>query len=348
MKRTLIAACGLLLACSSDEPAPDTADPPDAGTDTATTDTGLDTTTEPDTGDPVDTSDTSDTGDPPTDPEPRGPCSLETRLGAIVVESGAQFSFVQAEVADGVIPATILEPIGEAGDCRLLRRNNPFCNPPCQPGFTCDFDGQCIDFPEPQDIGTVTVNGLLAEVSMEPVEGSNTYFATGLPHPPFDEGAKITATTTAGFAGALSLVGRGGAPLELKTQTWSIVAGQDLVLEWSAGAADAGTEIGARLVIDQHGNSPVALLCTFADTGSGAVPAALIDQLLGAGVSGFPNGTLRRQTLDSVDTGAGCVELLVSLPREPEDVAVAGHTPCQKTDDCPAGQTCNVPLETCE
>ncbi len=101
-------------------------------------------------------------------------------------------------------------------------------------------------------------------------------------------------------------------------------------------------------MIDQHGNSPVALLCTFADAGTGIVPGALIDQLLTAGVSGFPNGTLRRQTIDSTTLDAGCVELVVGLTREPEGVSVAGHVPCQSTADCPPGLTCNVPIETCQ
>ena len=65
-----------------------------------------------------------------------------------------------------IVPARTqaLEPVGEGGGCVMLRRNNPFCDPPCQPGTTCDFDGACIPYPSNHDVGLVDITGLVEPV----------------------------------------------------------------------------------------------------------------------------------------------------------------------------------------
>ncbi len=100
--------------------------------------------------------------------------------------------------------------------------------------------------------------------------------------------------------------------------------------------------------IDQHGASPLNLVCEVADTGSAVIPATVMDELLASGVSGFPNGQLIRRTVDSVPIGdVGCMELRIASPREP-DVRVAGHTHCKSDLDCLTGQTCTLLIETCQ
>jgi hypothetical protein len=69
------------------------------------------------------------------------------------------------------------------------------------------------------------------------------------------------------------------------------------------------------LQIDQHGLSPVSVVCETADDGSLEVSAALVDRLFAAGISGFPNGTLIRRTADSQSAGGGCVDLVVASER---------------------------------
>ena len=82
--------------------------------------------------------------------------------------------------------------------------------------------------------------------------------------------------------------------------------------------------------------------------GSGVVFATNVGEThLNFGVSGFPSAVMQRRTVDSLTVSDGCVELEVTGPRG-IDVDVAGHTPCNKTEDCPPGQTCNVPIQTCE
>jgi hypothetical protein len=286
-----------------------------------------------------------DVATPPV--ELHGPCSLDARYGGFLIEVQEDVSFVDGSVANGVIPITILEEVLVQDGCRLLKRNNPFCTPPCAPGQTCDHDGVCIPFPEPEDIGTVTITGLAAEAVLDPLPPGNSYFLTTLPHPAFEGGAAIRLTTTDGFFGPLELHGVGVDDLVLGDMEWEVVEGADLVLTWPAPAtAGVPAHVNVIVNIDQHGNSPVVLTCDFPDTGTATVPAALVDALLTSGVSGYPNGRIARRTVDSTSVGDGCMELVVSSPRTP-DVRVVGHTPCKSDGDCPEGEACNVAMETC-
>ena len=106
----------------------------------------------------------NDNTDPTGGDELRGPCALADRVGGFSVAMEEIYTAFSGSVADGVVPVTVLEQVGGEGDCVLLRRNNPFCDPPCSPGQTCDFDGSCIPYPVNQDVGTVSVSGLAQAV----------------------------------------------------------------------------------------------------------------------------------------------------------------------------------------
>jgi hypothetical protein len=102
-----------------------------------------------------------------------------------------------------------------------------------------------------------------------------------------------------------------------------------------------------KINIDQHGVTPTALYCSFADDGEGTVPAALLKTLVNQGVTGFPDGNVTRRTVDSTAVGKGCAELVVSSFLD-ADVNVIGYTPCSNDEMCPEGQHCNEKLERCE
>jgi hypothetical protein len=303
-----------------------------------------------DSGERPDAGDSGDGGDAGENPiELRGACSDETRWGLFLVEAQPQYSLVDGKVANGVVPAAVPELVGTEGECKLLKRRNPFCDPPCQAGQACDHDGTCITYPMQQNVGTVSISGLEKEIVMEPLPPSNNYFDTQVPHPVFASGAEVHLTTTEGAFGALELFGFGFELLEAN-EAWTVARGSPLSLTWTAPAAPVRTRIDFRLNIDQHGNSPVNLVCSFDDDGAAEIPASLIDALFTAGVSGFPNGALTRETVDSMPIGAGgegCVELRIGSPRRGM-VTVSGHTPCNGPNDCPPGQTCNIAINTCE
>lgn len=275
-----------------------------------------------------------------------GPCPLGERIGAFLVEAQEEFSLVDGAVADGVVPASVPEEVLAEGDCRLLRRMNPFCDPPCLAGQTCDLDGACIPFPTNQDVGTVTVTGLDDPVEIEPLQPGNRYSFTDLPNPAFEPDAEIRLRSTRGKYGELELDGRGFVPIAPVDTQWTIAPSTPVDVRWDAPDADATTRVELRINVDQHGNSPVSLACGLPDTGSALIPASLVDALLESGVSGFPSGRLSRGTADSLDVDDGCVELTVASPRSIA-VRVEGHVPCDGDDACPDGQTCDLATNTC-
>jgi hypothetical protein len=285
-------------------------------------------------------------GDPATIPL-EGACDLDRRLGGFVVEAYAETSIVDGTVSDGVVPLSVLEQVMQAGDCQLMRRNNPFCDPPCDPDQTCDHDGECIPYPAPVDLGTVTLLGLEAPVSMDPIVPGYSYFDTDLPHPAFLPGELLELRTSGGALEPFTLHGVGVHLLAEPAQGWVVAEGQPLVVAWEPPAGDVRSTVALAVNIDQHGVSPVTARCEFDDAGTGEVPAAVIEALFAAGVSGYPNGSLNRHTVDSASVATGCVDLEVGSPVA-VDVDVAGYIPCTDDDDCPDGMECNEAVGLCE
>ena len=281
---------------------------------------------------------------PPVDELPielDGRCDASDRVGGFRVIAETEMSFVAGEVADGVNPITIGTEIAAVGSCRLVRRDNLFCDPGCGAGEVCGRDNQCVPLPVKRDLGPIRVTGIDGDLVLEARPPGNDYFATDVPHPVFADGAEIRVR-----GDEIILDGLGSAPLSGATETWVVSPGEPVALTWDPPAADRSTSVWLRLSIDQHGNTPATLTCELDDTGAGEIPAEMVDALLDAGVSGFPNATMTRATFDRAVAGGGCVDLEVGHPRNPA-VSVAGHTPCNAPGQCPGGQTCDLESQTC-
>ena len=339
MLRYLLLSFGLILFVVSCDKGDD--DDSTAGDDDATADDDDDTVDDDDDDGSPDDDDDTET------PMFRGPCAFEVKAGAYLIQHEPEYTVVSGEVRDGIVPSTVLENVLEEDDCRLLRRNNPFCDPPCNPDETCDFDGECIPYPVNLDVGTVTITGLNKEVEMVAPGGGlpAIYYDTQMPHPGFDPGADIRLTASGNEIDGFSLYGEGFEPLEIPEDPWVVVEGQPLDVTWTPGTSPNATML-VRFNIDQHGTTPVEVWCDVADTGSFAAPSSVMDALIGYGVSGFPSGNIYRHTVDSVDTATGCVEFEV-YSHLPGDLQVQGHIPCDSPDDCPEGMECDIPTGTC-
>jgi hypothetical protein len=278
---------------------------------------------------------------------PRGACLFAERVGRFSIEKQADFGVVQGSVYDGVVPTSIPRLELEQSGCRLFERRNLACSPACVGQETCGESGTCIPYPRQVSVGEVSITGLTQETRMSPQAPGNAYFAPGADNPPFAvQSEVILAAAGSGELGPFQLFGVGSEPLA-EAPRWVLEPGADLLVGWAPPSTDVGTTVLVELTIDQHGTSPLSLACEFGDTGNAAVPAAIIDALIGAGVSGFPNGKLTRRTVDHVELGSGCVELAVGSPLA-ASIRVAGYTPCNATGDCPEGLACNVPLQRCE
>jgi hypothetical protein len=297
---------------------------------------------------PTDDSGQVISGEDPATVAMDGICDLADDYGGFVVEAYEEYSIVSGSIADGVVPITVLELIGSDGDCEVKRRNNPFCDPSCESGDTCDFDGNCITYPSNQDLGVVTVLGLPEDVEMEAVVPGNTYFNTSLPHPAFSGGELIELQMPGGAYGPVTLYGVGVEDLSAFDEEWRVESGNDLIVTWDAPTGEiVRSEVTLRINIDQHGTSPSSVYCTFEDDGEGTVPSSVVQQLVEVGVSGFPSGLLVRRTADKTAAGDGCTDLEISSRRDVA-VDVIGYTPCISDNDCPDGQTCNVEMQICE
>ena len=243
-----------------------------------------------------------------------GACPLVERLGGFVLQSYESYTIIDGSVADGVIPITVLTESTTKDECTLWVKPNPFCDPPCESGDICDLDDTCIPYPETQDLGTVTMTGLEIEVSMEPVSPGYSYFHTSLPHPAVQPGALVTLFTGGGAYDPVKLHGFGVEDMVPLDDQWMLYA---------------------------------TVFCLFEDDGEAVVPSVLIDELIGAGVTGFPSGALERSTSDRTSLVEGCMDFEVSSPRV-VDMRVDGFVPCTSNRDCPDGLECNLEIQICE
>lgn len=276
-----------------------------------------------------------------------GACIDADHWGAFLVDSNEDYAYVTGSVSDGVVPASVLTNVLTSGGCTIWRRENPFCDPGCEPGYTCAFDGTCVPYPTAQDLGVVEVFGLSSAVAMEPVTPGYTYFDTSLANPPWEPGALVTVASGGGAFAPFQLYGVAPASLAPVSMDWLVVEGEPLAVAWDAPAGPVRTEVALTLRLDQHGTTPSSVECVFDDDGSGEVPADVLAELMSRGVTGFPAGDLVRRTVDSAEVGEGCVDLTVTSSRL-AFVEIEGYTPCRDDRECPEGQTCNEALERCE
>ncbi len=272
-----------------------------------------------------------------------GSCGYEDHVGRFELAhwDGADEHFATAtgEVLDGVIPVTVLYEAASEGGCTLWQKINPFCEQPCEPDEACDHQGECVPYPVPQDVGAVEISGLTEPLVLT-ADAYGNYWDTTVGYPLFDPGAAITASADELF----DLRGLGVESIEVPDPNWLLVQGEDMPVSWTAGSSDALVEITFN--IDQHGSSPLTMICELPDTGSASIPADLLEQIVANGVSGYPSSWIRRHTADSVPIPGGCADLLV-YSHLAVDMQVEGHTPCSGDWDCPEGQRCDLERQTC-
>ena len=293
--------------------------------------------------------DASEPGEPAFhDPGPLAytPCEEAAKVGDFRVELTEQYTAVSGNVASAVVAADVPELVRALGDCRLERQRELFCDPPCGGGLTCGDGGRCVPYPANLSVGTVSLWGLAAPVHMEPDAQGRRYWDTDLPQPGFEPGASIHLQASGGSLEPFTLRGFGVSALRAPVQSLELARDLPLTVRWERGPAGPA-RVQFTLNIDQHGVTPLTVVCDAQDTGALTVPAELITALFDAGPTGFPSVRLERRSVDSTMLDPGCVEFSVRASLDLK-VAVAGHMPCARDQDCLAGGRCDLTRGACE
>ncbi|WP_437588656.1 hypothetical protein [Sorangium sp. So ce1000] len=257
------------------------------------------------------------------------------------------------KIYDGPTPSQLVwELKAEEGGCQLLTPRVPFCNEPCGGSAVCVEDDTCQPYPAAHSAGEVTVTGLnltsgAASLVMSPT--ANNYqppAGVKLAYPPADEGQVVRLEARGDYFSAFTVEAKGVSPLELLNETIALESGQPVQLEWTPPGQAGISRLHVKLDISHHGGTKGMIDCNVEDTGSLALPASLVKQLLDLGVAGFPTIIVTRESVGSTTIPPGRVDLIISSQIE-QAVEIAGLTSCNDDSQCPDGQTCQSDL-TCQ
>jgi len=272
--------------------------------------------------------------------ELKGSCPLDSKIGEFKISHYETYSSLTGGLKDSVDPSQILFPRETFTDCVLLQKINPDCDPACGTGETCkhgkectpgNCPGECIAEPRNQNLGNLTITGLTNALSLEP-NSSNYYQELDIDSPPFTSESKISLYFP-GKTGIdkFALDGLGVSPAVLIDKNWVIKRDKttheitdELKITWTP--SNEGADILATLNVDQHGNSPATMFCTFKDTGSAVIPIEALKKFAEYGVTGYASGHLYRRTVDSEKISTGCVELQ-TFSHAKVNLSVTNHDP---------------------
>jgi Cys-rich repeat protein len=125
--------------------------------------------------------------------------------------------------------------------------------------------------------------------------------------------------------------------------TIDVSSGSPVPLTWeTAGVNTDQSEIFIYFSVNVHGTVTGWIECTVPDTGSFDIPASLVTDLIGLGITNFPSMQMNRRSVDSTDLSTGdCVDFEVGSQVTIE-LTVDGLVSCSDNTDCPEGQTCST------
>jgi hypothetical protein len=252
---------------------------------------------------------TEPTKDPRDTVLPADNLTMETAFGTFKIMIEGQKSFVSflGLMKDGKTPPSeIYSEIMTDGPFKLYKRLSPNCAPECV-NAECIADNICQPKPNPQSIGTITVNGLKMEdgttsFTMDPV-GLNMYYisAESPAYPPCGERDLIKLSATGnGNVAAFDMTLKGVTPLKiLPNDTAKIPCenGKDVTLKWvPPSKKDGSSKIFFSIDISYHGGTKAKIECECDDDGEQIIPGKMLDSLKSFGISGFPRIEMYRRS----------------------------------------------------
>ncbi len=200
-------------------------------------------------------------------------------------------------------PWELEEGAGECGFYGVRPLQN--CDPACETGTVCTWDGECVEPTVPIDAGTITVAGL--EVGLE-LTSSGDYVYYGYDFEPepedgeiFGEGDPITVQAAGADLGAFELETLGVAPLDSDMPCpLDAEDSDDLTLRWTPG--QAGDTLRLELASTNHGSMFPAIVCEAEDDGELILEGGLLERWWDSALPGRSRGaTCRRVGGGEVD-----------------------------------------------
>ncbi len=259
---------------------------------------------------------------------------------------------VLGKVNDGPAPLQVAwETVATEGDCRLEKPRVPFCSPSCG-GGVCVEDDVCQNYPTAMSVGAATLSGVKlsgGETSLVLKEVAKAYqppAGTTFAYPPFAEGDAVHLSAAGGGLPGFEVETTGVAPLWLEGEEFALEPDKALEITWNGASDPKASSVHVKLDISHHGGSKGMIECDLDDTGSLSISAALVTELLGLGVAGFPTIIVSRAASARATVGSGEVALVVASTTE-RAVSVPGVESCTDTAQCPSGETCQADL-TCQ
>jgi hypothetical protein len=260
------------------------------------------------------------------------------------------YTKVLGAMADGPTPLDLIfEETMRDGECRLVKRSYPLCQPSCGSNAKCVQTDSCIPYPTKFSVGDVTVsgfkkNGSNIEFTLNPrslsIGISYQMAGVSLDYPPFTEGDTVTFAAE-GTASALPFVLKAPAiaPLKVLTQSGAVVLedGKPIILNWVPPTVPGISRIMVRVNISYHGSNAGEILADCGDDGELIIPAKLVDELKSYGTAGFPVADITRK---SVGADADAKAELVLESTVSVFLAYPDMSSCNGDSDCPGGQTC--------
>ena len=272
------------------------------------------------------------------------PCPRDQHIGGFEVTRADEYTGVNGQVYDGVVPGNIPDVVKESGDCALLQAKSLFCDPGCVPGETCGTEGTCIPYPVAHSVGEVTIAGLKSPLSMEAKWGNHYTNPGTMEHPGYEEGSEISLYAQGGDYEAFALRGYGVSALDVPGGKTVITGDGDVALSWTPPAEPGPAQVHIELNLNNHGWTSAWIACDAEDTGTFVIPGTLVTDLYEIGVSGFPSLNLTRRSADSATIEPGCVQLTVAA-HQTIAIEVDGVTSCTHDGQCPPGASCGADLQ---
>ena len=174
------------------------------------------------------------------------------------------------------------------GGAKLL-----MCDPPCGPDQYCDAV-VCVDFPPHWNVGTIAVEGLEIQLSMESDQYDN-YEEELAGERLFDEGSVVTVTASGGELEGFSVSATAVELLSVDSTVVDLIAGKPAVVSWTPQATDARMQVFLRTGMHRPRLPAAAILCDVPDgDGMVTIPASIVDSFrAAAGVNQQPCEIMR-------------------------------------------------------